>query len=242
MTVIENVKELSDEEFIEKYRKLVHHIIRKNFLDRMPLITANTSLEYDDLFQIGLMALWRARERFKPSYGYSFTSFAVPWVKGVLQRSLREQNKIKASRTILDLRYRIANGGLSDFPISEIADKLDVGEDAVEEAILYNPGYLHLGSLKIDNNGDGKDVTFEETIPDDFQLDEYVSNNQVLRDFFNNVLSEKEKQVWYLCNIKGLRQMEVSRILGMSQTYVSRLLHQVNEKAEKYGKRQGLRS
>ena len=43
---------------------------------------------YEDLEQIGYFGLIRAIERFDPSQGYAFSSFAVPYIRGeMLQRN-----------------------------------------------------------------------------------------------------------------------------------------------------------
>ena len=45
----------------------------------------NKGVDYDDLYQVGAMALVNAAERFDPSKGYEFSSFATPTILGEIR-------------------------------------------------------------------------------------------------------------------------------------------------------------
>ncbi|AFZ28930.1 RNA polymerase, sigma 28 subunit, FliA/WhiG subfamily [Gloeocapsa sp. PCC 7428] len=47
---------------------------------------------YEDLEQIGYLGLIRAIERFDPSQGYAFSSFAVPYIRGEILHFLRDRS------------------------------------------------------------------------------------------------------------------------------------------------------
>ena len=46
---------------------------------------------YEDLEQVGYLGLIRAIERFDPSQGYAFSSFAVPYIRGEMLHFLRDR-------------------------------------------------------------------------------------------------------------------------------------------------------
>ncbi|BAZ68200.1 FliA/WhiG family RNA polymerase sigma factor [Fischerella sp. NIES-4106] len=49
---------------------------------------------YEDLEQIGYFGLIRAIERFDPSQGYAFSSFAVPYIRGEMLHFLRDRSSL----------------------------------------------------------------------------------------------------------------------------------------------------
>ena len=65
------------------------------------------SLDFDDLVQIGHLGLIKAVERFDPSTGYAFSSFAVPLIRGEILHYLRDNlSPIRVSRRLLELYSR----------------------------------------------------------------------------------------------------------------------------------------
>ena len=60
---------------VQQYRKLVHKIAKKFFLPR----------QHDDLVQEGYCGLLEAYDRYEPSRGVRFTTFAYPWVFARMQ-------------------------------------------------------------------------------------------------------------------------------------------------------------
>ncbi|MHB0799917.1 hypothetical protein PVK73_09405 [Bacillus thuringiensis] len=48
---IEDVRVMSDEEFMSKYENLVHHFIWKRYKGRLDIVKGNTGLEMEDLVQ-----------------------------------------------------------------------------------------------------------------------------------------------------------------------------------------------
>ncbi|MBD0302433.1 MAG: RNA polymerase sigma factor SigF [Tolypothrix sp. T3-bin4] len=49
---------------------------------------------YEDLEQIGYFGLIRAIERFDPTQGYAFSSFAVPYIRGEMLHFLRDRSSL----------------------------------------------------------------------------------------------------------------------------------------------------
>ena len=60
-------------EIVESHLYIVNILIRKYL---------NKGVDYDDLYQVGAMALIAAVERFDPSKGFDFSSFATPTIIG----------------------------------------------------------------------------------------------------------------------------------------------------------------
>jgi len=85
----------------KKYEAMIHHIIRSLRIYK----------NYDEFFQIGVIALWEAKTRFDSKKG-SFTSFAYMTVKGKLLTEL------KKSATI-DERYHYPKEEFWDIQLDE---------------------------------------------------------------------------------------------------------------------------
>ncbi len=69
-------------QIVERYLYMVD-ILAKKYI--------NKGVDYDDLYQIGSMALVFAVERFDPGKGYEFTSFATPTIIGEIKRYFRDK-------------------------------------------------------------------------------------------------------------------------------------------------------
>ena len=80
---------------VNKYLYLPE-IISKKFLNR--------GLDYDDIYQIGCVALIKAVERFDPDKGVKFVSFAAPTILGEIKRYFRDKaSVIRIPRRIYEI-------------------------------------------------------------------------------------------------------------------------------------------
>ena len=69
-------------EIVEHYLYVVDILVKKYL---------NRGVEYEDLYQVGCMALIMAVERFDPSKGFEFSSFATPTIIGEIKRYFRDK-------------------------------------------------------------------------------------------------------------------------------------------------------
>jgi len=57
-------------------------------------------IEYDDLYQSGCVGLIKAVDRFDPTLGYAFSTYAVPVIIGEIKRLFRDGGTVKVSRVL----------------------------------------------------------------------------------------------------------------------------------------------
>ena len=80
-------------------------------VDNMPLVWSmvgrfsSSGKDKEELFQIGMIGLMQAIDRFDTTYDVRFSTYAVPLILGEIRRFLRDDNPIKVSRTIAEHRY-----------------------------------------------------------------------------------------------------------------------------------------
>lgn len=67
----------------------MHHIVKR---------FAGRGYETEDLFQIGVIGLMKAIDKFDLTYDVKFSTYAVPMKLGEIKRFLRDDGMIKVSR------------------------------------------------------------------------------------------------------------------------------------------------
>lgn len=60
----------------------------------------NSTCEYEDIIQSGMVGLVNAILRFDPSYNVAFSTYAFPLILGEIRKLLRENSMIKKSRSV----------------------------------------------------------------------------------------------------------------------------------------------
>ena len=125
--------ESAREELITRNMGLVHSVVRR-FIGR--------GHETEDLFQIGCIGLIRAVERFDPSFGVQFSTYAVPMIIGEIKRFIRDDGIIKVSRSLktiaaqaAQIRDRVTKDTGREPSVSELASELGISPAELAAAI-----------------------------------------------------------------------------------------------------------
>ena len=90
----------------------------------------------EDLVQIGAMGLLKAIDRFQPSYGVQFSTYAVPLILGEIRQHLRAEGMVHVSRKQRELasKGRAKEEELKaalgrEVTVSEVAKALHITEE-----------------------------------------------------------------------------------------------------------------
>jgi RNA polymerase sigma-B factor len=205
-------------ELVEAHIGLAHHLARRFVYRGEP---------YDDLVQVGSLAMIKAVDRFDPERGVEFTTFASKTILGELKRHFRDKGwAIRAPRRLqelyLQLNHSVASLSqeLGRSPtIAELAADTGASEEQVLEALEAGHSYrsTSLDSSGPDDEGLGSRLGVEaddmDTVEWRATLEPHVQN-----------LPEREQTILRLRFIAGLTQAEIASQMSISQMHVSRLL------------------
>lgn len=210
------------DELIEEHMYLAE-ILAKKYTGR--------GIDYEDIFQVASVGLILAVDRFDPSKGYVFSSYATPTIIGEIKRHFRDKGwTIKVPRRIQELSKKISvaknvlAGELGRIPTAEdIADYLDVSYDQVIEAMeaskVYQPGSI---DSTIDSSDDGNDLQISDIIGDYDPTYERVENlDYLVREL--KKLPKIERTILIERYINRKTQIAIAEELGISQMTVSRI-------------------
>lgn len=245
--LFEKYKKTGDKEYrnriVEKYLYVVNILVKKYL---------NKGIEYDDLYQVGSMALVLAAERYDPDKGVEFSAFATPTILGEIKRYFRDKGwAMKVPRKMKDLSIKIPKiqqaleAELHRTPkVSEIADELGVTEDEVLEAMesgrAYSAVSLQQGMEESDSdsgsgNGGGPSFIERYTGEEDAAFDTFEN-----ADFLERTMKSftpEEKRFCSMRFVDGKTQQQIAEELGVSQMTVSRIEKKIKAKfKEEYTK------
>lgn len=181
--------------------------------------------EADDLFQIGCIGIIKAIQKFDLSFGVRFSTYAVPMIMGEIKRFLRDDGAIKVSRSLKELagKARITKEVMEkelfrEPTVGELAERLGVEQGDLIMALdaSAQPESLY----KTVHEGDRSDVLLMDKLAatDDTGVVDKIALTESLRH-----LGERDRNIIYLRYYKGKTQVEIARLLGISQVQVSRL-------------------
>ena len=203
---------------IEENNGLIWSIV-KRFKDR--------GYELEDLYQIGSIGFIKSIKRFDVSFDVKLSTYAVPYILGEIRRFIRDDGSIKVSRSIKELAVKIRdiqNKSLretgNDISIFEIAKELKISKEEVTLALdSLNPTV----SIYDSNSNDEKDgISCLDKLSTKVDEAENIVNKISVNELIND-LQERDKEIIMLRYYKNKTQMEVAKILGISQVQVSRI-------------------
>lgn len=182
--------------------------------------------DIEDLYQTAVIGLINAYKNYKDDKQTKFSSYAYFYMKGEVKKYIRESNILKISKELIKLNtsivkakevlYQRLNREPTDFELSLF---LEIDEQEIINAELAT-------SLIESLDNDIEDNLYNKT---GYIQKEYEGEILDLKTEINN-LKELEKQIIISRYGEGLTQQEVSKLLGINQTKVSREEKQILQK------------
>jgi len=202
----------------------IAQIVAKKFVGR--------GVDYEDLYQVGCVALVNAIERFDHNRGIKFVSFATPSLIGEIKNYFRDKTRLlHISRRDSEQLIKLQEAKQSIQKDNPTPDELGAIMGVSAERVL------ELMELQIATSVTSLDSTTGDG--DDTQISDFVGREEQgfaeieQKDFLKyslNKLDEREKTIVYERFWKRRSQKEIAELLGVSQMYVSRAEKKILDK------------
>ena len=240
MESLERFIEYKKNPTVEERNALVEdHLYMVDILIRKYL---GKGVDYDDLYQVGALALVNAVERFDPSKGYEFSSFATPTILGEIKKYFRDKEwSLKVPRRMKEIAAKVQDVQddlhlkLARKPtIAEIAEATGFTEEQIVEAIESAHAY---NAYSLDQSFDEAGEDGESAFLEKYTGFEEAGYKQVeLSEIIHGVLdkmSEQDKYIFRERFIYNRSQADIADTIGVSQMTISRAEKKIIEKFRK---------
>jgi RNA polymerase sigma factor for flagellar operon FliA len=203
----------------------VHHVARQ-LASRL-----STAADLDELVSAGSMGLIQAVDSFDASRGLSFSTYAVPRIRGAILDELRKQDPMtrnvrRRTRDVTRARDTLS-GRLQRAPTEgELAHVLDVPAETLRKWEI-DAEAASVTSLDQPLRADPSGATFGDTLSDDNArgIDELLTHEQEVLQLKEAIagLKEQERTVLALNYFEELKLQEIATVLGLSVCRISQI-------------------
>lgn len=213
---------------IQKYEPMVKMAAGKIARNRPDL--------YEDLYQVGQMALIRLLQQYDISLGIPFEPYAMKSMIGHMKNFLRDKSwyiqvprRIKEKGALVQQAIDELMVKLERSPdVKEIAEFLDLSVEETVEVLAGRECY-HYVSLDSPLSQEETGATLGELISSDVNDYDSVEKRMDLQQALSH-LKEQEQKVLLLAFQDGESQRSIAQKLGVSQMSVSRIQKRATEK------------
>jgi RNA polymerase sigma-B factor len=216
---------------------------RDELVDRFLPLAYALALRYqhscealEDLVQVASVGLLKAIDRFDPSRGIAFSTYAVPTMLGEIRRHFRDRTwAVHVPRDLQELSLRVDRivAGLAGQPgrqpsVAQIAVAVGATAEEVLDAVQAGGSYRALSFDASSGAGPdaptlGASLSMEE---DGFERAEDRATLEALME----LLSPREREVLRLRFVEDMTQAEIGAVIGVSQMQVSRIIRSTLER------------
>lgn len=227
MKIIERAQNGSKEDMtklIEDNSRLVWSIVRR-FNGR--------GYDIEDLYQIGSIGLIKAIQRFDTSFEVRLSTYAVPYILGEIKRFIRDDGPIKISRSIKELNIKIIelqkeylNKYGKEITLEQLAKELKTSKEDIAMALDSARSVNSIEDSQYRDNKTDKTISLIDQLSSGKDEENEITNRITIKKLISE-LKDNEKEVILLRYYKGKTQMQVAKILGITQVQVSRIERKV---------------
>ncbi|MDK2847407.1 MAG: polymerase sigma factor FliA [Desulfuromonadales bacterium] len=215
----------------EKDRLIKSHLHMVSFLTERMVSQVPAFMTREDIASAAMVGLVDAANRFKPSMGVLFKTFAEKRMRGAVldevrrmdwfSRSLR-QKQSRVCQAIEDLERRLGRPPEEE----EVASSLEMTLDDYRQ-LLGEVSYLGCVSLHetLEDSPDGPTMLDNIEDQDSPSAMEMLENSELTQELARQIdrLTEKERLVVSLYYYEELSQKEIAEVLELSEGRVSQL-------------------
>lgn len=198
----------------------------------------NQGLSLPDLINEGNVGLIKAAEKFDETRGFKFISYAVWWIRQNILQAIAEQSRIVRLPLNQVGSVNKINRELNKFEqeherrpsVDEIADRIDLPEDKIEEAMKVNNRHVSMDAPFVD----GEDNSLLDVLADnDMPMADKALVQESLRkeiDRAIELLNDREQKVVRAFFGIGSPEMTLEEI-GEKYNLTRERVRQIKEKA-----------
>ncbi|HSW10634.1 MAG TPA: sigma-70 family RNA polymerase sigma factor [Bacillota bacterium] len=183
--------------------------------------------DLEELFQVGCVGLLKAADRFDPSYGTEFSTYAVPMVLGEIRRFLRDAGPVRVGRRLQEVAARAAQARAMliaregrEPSLEEIASEAGLSPAELAQAREATRPVLNLTAPASDEDGAAPWLD-RIAMKSDVDPADSIALRQALTQLPSRLRLIVELRFFSDCS-----QAAVARRLRLSQSQVSRLERQ----------------
>ena len=227
MKIIERAQNGSKEDMtklIEDNSRLVWSIVRR---------INGRGYDIEDLYQIGSIGLIKAIQRFDTSFEVRLSTYAVPYILGEIKRFIRDDGPIKISRSIKELNIKIIelqkeylNKYGKEITLEQLAKELKTSKEDIAMALDSARPVNSIEDSQYRDNKTDKTISLIDQLSSGKDEENEITNRITIKKLISE-LKDNEKEVILLRYYKGKTQMQVAKILGITQVQVSRIERKV---------------
>lgn len=206
---------MSMDEFLEANMNLVYHFTNKyRFLPN-----------FEDIQQEAMIGIYEAAVRFDPSFGTTFSTYAQYFVhKRAVRNVFQKESVIKIPRPVLECSTKLKRFYPEITELGTLAELTGFTEKEIIRALEY----INSQVTSLDKPADvvvGEGSTLGELLGKE-DLD--VCGDLLIEQFMAT-LTERECIVLTM-RLEGCTQPEISKVVGVTQVQVSRILKKMQPK------------
>jgi RNA polymerase sigma-B factor len=236
----------ADRRLLVRYHEEGDLAAREELVKRFLPLARDLALRYayadepfDDLLQVATLGLIKAIDRFEPSRGTKFTSYAAPTILGELKRHFRDRGwALRVPRDLQERALAVSretealSKSLGRSPtVREVAGALGCAAEQVLEAQEAAASY-EAASLDAPTARDEEEAApLVDMIGGEDSAYDLVESRDAIASTWKD-LPDVERQVLELRFTSDLTQRDIGERIGYSQMHVSRLLRRALNRLE----------
>ena len=188
---IEEIQNSEDMGVVETFVKANERLVLKEVSRYLRYQT--TSVDFDDLYQLGYIGLLKAAKRFDLSMDNEFSTYAIYWIRQTIMRGIQDDSLVIRlpvhrwdSLSKLKRLESVSETSFNKIDYEWISEELDLSMEKLLELIIIRNTFMNNTSLDIPVGVD-EDTNLGDFIADDYSIEDLIISSD-LKNNLNELL------------------------------------------------------